>query len=89
MSAANKDLVRRGLEEPWRNPAVLDELVSDDYVGHDPASPEPFRGVEGAKQNVEMYRSAFEGAQIRSSSRSPKAISSRRAGKAAGGTPAR
>jgi predicted ester cyclase len=64
MSAGNKEIVRRALEEPWRNPDVLEELVSSDYVGYDPASPEPIRGIQGAKENVEQYRSAFEGAQI-------------------------
>jgi predicted ester cyclase len=64
MSAANKEIVRRALEEPWGNPDVLDELVSSDYVGYDPALPEPARGPQGAKDNVNQYRSAFEGAQI-------------------------
>jgi predicted ester cyclase len=64
MSAANKEIVRRALEESWGNPDVLDELVSSDYVGYDPALPEPVRGPEGAKDNVNQYRSAFEGAQI-------------------------
>ena len=64
MSAANKEVVRRALEEPWRNPDVLDELVSNGYVGYDPSSPQPLRGPQGAKEFVETYRSAFEGAQI-------------------------
>ncbi len=64
MSAANKEIVRRALEEPWRDLDVLDELVSNDYVGYDPAAPEPLRGIQGAKDNVNQYRSAFEGAQI-------------------------
>src|SRR5439155_5230303 len=64
MSATNKDVVRRALEEPWRNVDVLDELVSSDYVGNDPALPEPIRGIQGAKDNVNQYSSAFEGAQI-------------------------
>ncbi len=64
MSAANKQIVRRAIEEPWRNPDVLDELVSSDYVAYDPALPEPVRGPQGAKDNVNQYRSAFEGAQI-------------------------
>jgi len=64
MAAANKEIVRRALEEPWRNLDVLDELVSSDYIGHDPALPEPVRGIQGSKDNVNEYRSAFEGAQI-------------------------
>lgn len=64
MSATNKQIVRRAIEEPWSNPDVLDELISSDYVGYDPALPEPIRGIQGAKDNVNQYRSAFEGAQI-------------------------
>jgi predicted ester cyclase len=64
MSAANKEVVRRALEEPWRNIDVFDEVISSEYVGYDPATPGPIRGVEGAKENVEGYRSAFEGAQV-------------------------
>jgi predicted ester cyclase len=64
MSAANKQIVRRAVEEPWGNPNVLDQLLSSDYVGYDPALPEPVRGIESAKDNVNQYRSAFEGAQI-------------------------
>jgi predicted ester cyclase len=64
MSAANKQIVRRAVEEPWGNPNVLDQLLSSDYVGYDPALPEPVRGIEGSKDNVNQYRSAFEGAQI-------------------------
>lgn len=60
----NKEIVRRALEEPWTDPSVLDELIDADYVGYDPALPEPLRGPEGAKENVNQYRSAFEGAQI-------------------------
>jgi predicted ester cyclase len=64
MAATNKDIVRRALEEPWRDLSVLDEAIDAGYVGYDPASPEPLRGPEGAKQNVSQYVSAFEGAQI-------------------------
>lgn len=64
MSAANKEVVRRAIEEPWRDIDVLDEVVSDEYVGFDPANPEPIRGAQGAKENVSVYRSAFDGAQI-------------------------
>jgi predicted ester cyclase len=61
----NKEIVRRALEEPWTDPSVLDELIDESYEGHDPAVPEGIRGVQGAKDNVENYRSAFEGAQIK------------------------
>jgi len=64
MSATNKEIVRRALEEPWRDMNVLDELLDGDYVGHDPALPEPIRGIRGAKENVSLYQSAFDGARI-------------------------
>ncbi len=60
----NKEIVRRVLEEPWTNLDVLDELIDENYEGHDPASPEPLRGVQGIKDWINQYRSAFEGAQI-------------------------
>jgi predicted ester cyclase len=64
MLATNKEIVRRATEEPWRNSEVLDELVSPDYIGYDAALPEPVRGVQGAKDQINMYVSAFEGAQV-------------------------
>jgi predicted ester cyclase len=64
MTASNKEIVRRALEEPWRDTSVLDEVIDAGYVGYDPATPEPLRGPDGAKNNVNQYRSAFEGAHI-------------------------
>ena len=64
MSDANKQIVRRALEEPWRNLDVLDEVIDETYVGYDPSNPEPLRGVQGVKDFVNQYRSAFEDAQI-------------------------
>ena len=54
----NKAIDRRFTEEVWNqgNLAVVDELMSADYDGHDPAMP---AGSEGLKQFVLMYRSAF------------------------------
>jgi steroid delta-isomerase-like uncharacterized protein len=64
MATGNKEIVRRALEDSWQDPAVFDELISSDYVGHDPALPEPLRGPQGAKDNFKQYSDAFEGAQI-------------------------
>jgi predicted ester cyclase len=64
MSSENKEIVRRALEEPWSDLTMLDEVIDSGYVGYDPAQPEPLRGPQGAKENVEQYRSAFEGAKI-------------------------
>jgi steroid delta-isomerase-like uncharacterized protein len=64
-SEQNKAIVRRILEEPWKgNLGVVDELVASDYVGHDPASPEPLRGPEGVKEFIATYRTAFPNARI-------------------------
>lgn len=60
-----KKIVREVFEEPWKgNWGVIDEHIAADYVGRDPAEPEPIRGPEGAKANFQKYMDAFEGAQI-------------------------
>jgi steroid delta-isomerase-like uncharacterized protein len=64
-SEQNKAIVRRAFEEPWTgNLDVVDELIASDYVGHDPASPEPLRGPDGVKEFVSTYRTAFPDARI-------------------------
>jgi steroid delta-isomerase-like uncharacterized protein len=57
----NKALVRRVYEESINrgNLALLDELISSDYVEHDPNYPQPVRGAEGLKQYFQTFRSAF------------------------------
>ena len=58
-TAANKTLVRRLIEEAWNrgNLAVINELVSPDYILHIDAPGPP--GREGYKQAVEMHRAAW------------------------------
>src|SRR5688500_1551723 len=64
-SEQNKTIVRRAFEEPWKgNLAVLDELLASDYVGHDPAAPEPLRGPEGVKEFISTYLAAFPDGRI-------------------------
>jgi steroid delta-isomerase-like uncharacterized protein len=64
-SDQNKTIVRRALEEPWTgNLNVIDELIARDYVGHDPANPEPLRGPAGVKEFVSTYRSAYPDARV-------------------------
>ena len=57
----NKALVRRATEEAINrgNLALLDELVSTDFVLHDPNYPQPVHGAEGLKQYFQTFRSAF------------------------------
>lgn len=64
-SEQNKTIVRRLFEEPWKgNLSVVDELTASEYVGHDPAFPEPVRGPEGVKEFVSTYLVAFPDARI-------------------------
>lgn len=57
----NKAIVRRVIEEVWNrgNLAVIDEIVADHYVGHDPSVPMPIQGPEGFKTWVGVARNAF------------------------------
>jgi steroid delta-isomerase-like uncharacterized protein len=61
----NKALVRRFFEEVWNkgNLNVIDELDSPNYVDHD-APPGLPAGIEGQKQFVKMYRTAFPDLRI-------------------------
>ena len=56
-----KAFVRRQMEELWNNGNLdaAEECFTQDFVSHDPASPEKIRGPEGFKQNVAAVRSAF------------------------------
>jgi steroid delta-isomerase-like uncharacterized protein len=57
----NEQVVRRSFEEAWSKGDLdaVDETVSPEAVGYDPALPEPTRGTDGLKQNITMYRAAF------------------------------
>jgi steroid delta-isomerase-like uncharacterized protein len=61
----NKARSRRIFEEVWGkgNIAVIDELTAPNFVDHNAAPGLP-PGVEGLKQFVVMYRSAFPDMQI-------------------------
>jgi len=58
---ANKAVSRRLVDEALNagRLQVIDELVSDGYLGHDPASPGPITGRSGLKEQITGYRSAF------------------------------
>ena len=56
----NKTLVRHFIEAfNTGNLAIVDEIVATDFVLHDTFLPEEIRGIEGAKQWVNMTRAAF------------------------------
>ena len=60
MSDVNKAATRRFIDEAFGkgNLAVVDELVADDYVDHNPPPNLP-ADKAGLKQVVTMFRSAF------------------------------
>lgn len=62
----HKELTRRFHEEVWgtRNLAAVDEQVAADFVGHDPALPEPVRGPGGVRETAETFQSAFPDATV-------------------------
>lgn len=59
-------LSRRIFEEVWnqKNPSVIDELVAANYVHNDVLSPDAPTGIDGYKQFVERYLTAFPDIQI-------------------------
>lgn len=61
MTEANKAIARRVVEDIFNagRLEVADEIVTPDFVGHDPASPEPITGPEGLRRQAEGYRTAF------------------------------
>ena len=63
----NKAIARRALEELFSAQGDLDaadEIISPNYVGHDPVSPEDVHGPEGVKELGSMYRNAFPDVQL-------------------------
>ena len=66
VSEENKALSRRFIEEVFNegNMSTIDELIDPDWVEHDPTNPEEVRGIEGARQFVEGFRSAFPDVKV-------------------------
>lgn len=60
MSAANKALVRRYVEEVLNrgNTALTDTVIAASFIGHDPTGPD-IRGPEGVREREAIYRAAF------------------------------
>ena len=61
-----RDIVERFTNEAWNggNLDLVDELFSEDYVGHDAPRPEPVRGPEGMKDFLRAYQAAMSDANI-------------------------
>lgn len=64
MSEQNKALMSRIIEELWnkKNPAVINQLYADNYVGHTPDG--VFKGHAGARQHYDTYVAAFPDCKI-------------------------
>ena len=57
---ANAVLVQRWLHEGWNqgSPDVVDQLISESWIGHDPARP-GLSSRDELKQNIRSIRAAF------------------------------
>jgi predicted ester cyclase len=62
-----KAFVRRQIDELWNNGNLdsAEECFTQDFVSHDPSSPEEVRGPEGFEQNVAEVRAAFPDFRMR------------------------
>lgn len=63
---SNHHLLKRVAEEVFnrRDLDAVDELFTDDYVLHDPASPEEIRGRSGFKAYVRRFHDAFPDLEV-------------------------
>ena len=59
MSEANKAIIRRLIEDTWnkKNPSLIDEVISPDYVGHGPG--DDIHGLDGHRQLYDTFTTAF------------------------------
>jgi hypothetical protein len=66
MSAENKAIIRRLIDEVWnqRKLDVLDEIFAPNAVIYDPSVPGLSRGPEGATQYVRLFWAAFPDTQV-------------------------
>jgi steroid delta-isomerase-like uncharacterized protein len=66
MAAPTAELSRRIFEDVWnrKNLSAIDDLLSADYIHHDPSSPAVPRGIDGYKQFVNSYMNAFPDAHF-------------------------
>ncbi|GAA0228500.1 ester cyclase [Haladaptatus pallidirubidus] len=63
----NQKLVRRDAEEIWSKgkTEIIDEIYDEDFVLHDPSSPNEEQGREEYREYVETFRRAFPDARYR------------------------
>lgn len=65
-SDANKMLVQRYFEELWSQGKldIADDIIAGDFALTNPNLPQPVRGIEGIKQVVTRFRTAFPDLQV-------------------------
>ena len=88
---ANKEIIRRLVDGVWgdRNLGLIDELIAQDYVGHDPTQPAPIQGRDGFKTNSSTCTNPRSTTRrSRSTTRSPRVTRSSPGGRAVALTPA-
>ncbi len=61
MATDIKELSRRILDEVWNNQNLdaVDEMIAPNFMQHDSQSPVAVRGIDGYKQFVRYYLTAF------------------------------
>jgi len=61
MQTSNERLIRRYFDEIWNNGKldVLNEIISPDYINHNPGIANPIPGPEGLKPIIVAIRKAF------------------------------
>lgn len=62
----NTDHARRFNEEVWGkyNFEAIHDFVAEDFVGYNPALPEPVRGGDGVREVAEMLHAAFPDCEV-------------------------
>ena len=62
----NRAVVRRFIDEVFNqgNLSVAEEVLSPDYIHHDPATGEAGSGIDGLEELVNYYRQAFPDFQV-------------------------
>lgn len=60
------DYARRFNREVWdeSNLDAIDDVVAEDFVGHNPALREPVRGADGVREIAEMLHAAFPDCEV-------------------------
>ena len=61
LQTKNTHLIKRYFDEVWNNGKleVLDDIISPDYINHNPGMPSPIPGPDGLKPIVAGVRKAF------------------------------